>query len=156
MVGTLAQTAFGNGSLFSTDHYYYAARNCSSANGIFRTRCAAVREELQGLVAPIALYPDSLVAQILGAASFPDQVARRANWLQQNSNLTGEPLMHAVDAQPWDPSVKAITQFPSVLDNMAKNLSWTSALGEAYSTRRALTSCRLFKCCVRKRKLRAI
>ena len=91
-------------------------------------------EELQGLVAPIALYPDSLVAQVLGAASFPDQVTAATNWLQQNSYLTGQPLMYAVDAQPWDPSVKAMTQFPSVLQNMAKNLSWTSALGEAYAT----------------------
>jgi hypothetical protein len=91
-------------------------------------------EELQGLVAPIALYPDSLVAQILGASSFPDQVAAATNFLQQNSSLSGSPLMYAVDAQPWDPSVKAMTQFPSVLQNMAKNLSWTSALGEAYTT----------------------
>src|ERR1700722_13829007 len=91
-------------------------------------------EELQGLVAPIALYPDSLVAQILGAASFPDQVAAATNFLQQNSSLTGSPLMYAVNDQPWDPSVKAMTQFPSVLQNMAKNLSWTSALGEAYTT----------------------
>jgi hypothetical protein len=90
--------------------------------------------ELQQLVAPIALYPDSLVAQVLGAASFPDQVASANNWLQQNTNLTGQPLMYAVDAQPWDPSVKAMTQFPIVLQNMAKNLSWTSALGEAYTT----------------------
>ena len=91
-------------------------------------------EELQGLVAPIALYPDSLVAQILGAASFPDQISAANNFLHQNSSLTGSPLMYAVDPQPWDPAVKAMTQFPSVLDNMAKNLSWTSALGEAYST----------------------
>jgi hypothetical protein len=91
-------------------------------------------DELQQLVAPIALYPDSLVAQVLGAASFPDQVAFAANWLQQNANLTGQPLMYAVDAQQWDPSVKAMTQFPSVLQNMSKNLSWTSALGEAYTT----------------------
>ena len=91
-------------------------------------------EDLQQLVAPIALYPDSLVAQVLGAASFPDQVTAAANWLQQNTYLTGAPLMYAVDGQPWEPSVKAMTQFPSVLSNMAKNLSWTSALGEAYST----------------------
>ena len=90
--------------------------------------------DLQQLVAPIALYPDSLVAQVLGAASFPDQVTAAAAWLQQNSMLSGSPLMYAVDSQPWDPSVKAMTQFPSVLDNMAKNLSWTSALGEAYAT----------------------
>lgn len=94
-------------------------------------------EELQQLVAPIALYPDSLVAQILGAATFPDQVAAAAGWLQQNSSLKGTTLMQAVDAQPWDPSVKALTQFPSVLANLATNLSWTSSLGEAYHTQAA-------------------
>lgn len=94
-------------------------------------------EELQQLVAPIALYPDSLVAQILAAATFPDQVAAAASWLQQNSNLTGATLMQAVDTQPWDPGVKALTQFPTVLGNLAANLSWTSALGEAYHTQAA-------------------
>ena len=94
-------------------------------------------EELQQLVAPIALYPDSLVAQILGAATFPDQVAAAASWLQQNSQLKGNTLMQTVDAQPWDPSVKALTQFPSVLANLATNLSWTSSLGEAYHTQTA-------------------
>jgi hypothetical protein len=94
-------------------------------------------EELQPLVAPIALYPDSLVAQILGAATFPDQVAAAASWLQQNSTLTGSTLMNTVDGQPWDPSVKALTQFPSVLANLATNLSWTSSLGEAYHTQAA-------------------
>jgi hypothetical protein len=93
--------------------------------------------EVQQLVAPIALYPDALVAQILGSATFPDQVAAAGGWLQQNDNLTGTALMQAVDSQPWDPSVKALTQFPSVLDNLAKNLSWTSALGEAYHTQPA-------------------
>jgi len=94
-------------------------------------------EELQALVAPIALYPDALVAQILGAATFPDQVSFAANWLKLNSSLTGKALLQAVDKQEWDPSVKAITQFPSVLDNLAKNLSWTSSLGEAYHTQAA-------------------
>jgi hypothetical protein len=91
-------------------------------------------DELQQLVAPIALYPDALVAQILGAATFPDQVAAASSWLHQNQSLTGTALMQAVDKQSWDPSVKALTQFPSVLDNLAKNLSWTSAMGEAYHT----------------------
>ncbi len=88
--------------------------------------------DLQQLVAPIALYPDALVAQVLGAATFPDQVQAADGWLKQNKNLTGDALMKAVDKQAWDPSVKALTQFPSVLDNMTKNLSWTSTLGEAY------------------------
>jgi len=88
--------------------------------------------ELQAVVAPIALYPDSLVAQVLTASTFPDQVAIASYWLDQNKSLTGSALMQAVDKQSWDPSVKALTEFPSVLDNMAKNLSWTSSLGEAY------------------------
>ncbi|MBV8866647.1 MAG: DUF3300 domain-containing protein [Acidobacteriaceae bacterium] len=90
--------------------------------------------ELQNLVSPIALYPDALVAQILSAATYPDQVAAANNWMQQNKNLTGSALMTAVNEQSWDPSVKALCQFPSVLSNMAQNLSWTSALGEAHAT----------------------
>lgn len=94
-------------------------------------------DELQQLVAPIALYPDALVAQIVGGATFPDQIAAANNFLEQNKNLSGAQLMQAVDSQPWDPSVKALTQFPSVLGNLANNLSWASALGEAYHTQNA-------------------
>src|SRR5664279_6054353 len=76
----------------------------------------ATAEELQSLVAPIALYPDALVAQILNAATFPDQVAVADNWMQQNKDLTGSALSTAVNGQSWDPSVKALTEFPSVLN----------------------------------------
>jgi uncharacterized membrane protein YgcG len=89
-------------------------------------------EQLQQLVAPIALYPDSLVAQILAASAFPEQVVEADRWVQANQNLKGDALAQAVDQQPWDPSVKALTAFPSVLGNMDKNLSWTSSLGDAY------------------------
>jgi hypothetical protein len=89
-------------------------------------------EQLQQLVAPIALYPDELVAQVLAAATYPTEVVEADRWLQEQSNLKGQELAKAVDQQPWDPSVKALTQFPSVLANMDKNLSWTSSLGEAY------------------------
>jgi len=81
--------------------------------------------ELETLVAPIALYPDALVAQILAAATFPDQLAIADYWLQQNQNLTATSLLQAVDKQPWNSSVKALTAFPSVLDNLARNLAWT-------------------------------
>jgi Protein of unknown function (DUF3300) len=94
-------------------------------------------EQLQQIVAPIALYPDALVAQVLGAATFPDQVAAADTWLGQNKKLTGDSLMKAVDKESWDPSVKALTQFSSVLDSMAANLSWTSQLGEAYHNQAA-------------------
>jgi uncharacterized membrane protein YgcG len=89
-------------------------------------------DELNQLVAPIALYPDALVAQIVAAASYPTEVVEADRWIQQNSGLKGEELAKAADSQSWDPSVKALTQFPSVLTTMDKNLSWTSALGEAY------------------------
>jgi hypothetical protein len=89
-------------------------------------------EQLQRLVAPVALYPDSLVAQILAAATFPEQVVEADRWVQAHPDLKGDALGRAVDQQPWDPSVKALCAFPSVLGNMDKNLSWTSSLGDAY------------------------
>jgi uncharacterized membrane protein YgcG len=89
-------------------------------------------EQLQQLVAPIALYPDSLVAQILAAATFPEQVVEADRWVQAHPDLKGDALGQAVDQQPWDPSVKALTAFPTVLGNMDKNISWTSSLGDAY------------------------
>ena len=93
---------------------------------------AQTPEQLQQLVAPIALYPDSLVAQILAASTFPDQVVEADRWVQSHPDLKGDALGQAVDQQPWDPSVKALAAFPSVLGNMDKNLSWTSSLGDAY------------------------
>jgi uncharacterized membrane protein YgcG len=93
--------------------------------------------QLQALVAPIALYPDSLVAQILTASTFPDQIAIANYWMQQNKSLTGSALMQAVNTQSWDASVKALTEFPSVLNNLANNLTWTSSLGEAYHDQQA-------------------
>ncbi len=89
-------------------------------------------EQLQRLVAPIALYPDSLVAQILAASTFPDEVVEADRWVQAHPDLKGQALGDAVNQQPWDPSVKALAAFPSVLGNMDKNLSWTSSLGDAY------------------------
>jgi hypothetical protein len=94
-------------------------------------------EQLQRLVAPIALYPDSLVAQILAASTFPEQVVEADRWVQANPNLKGDALGKAVDQQPWDPSVKALAAFPSVLGNMDKNLSWASSLGDAYFNQQA-------------------
>jgi len=88
--------------------------------------------QLQQLVAPIALYPDSLVAQVLAASTFPAQIVEADRWLQNNSTLKGDALAQAVDQMSWDPSVKALTAFPTVLGNMDKNLSWTSSLGDAY------------------------
>ena len=109
----------------------------SSANSYSGQGAPLSTKELQSLVAPIALYPDSLVAQILNAATFPDQVAIANYWLSQHKDLSGNALMQQVNQQTWDPSVKALTQFASVLSDMAQNLSWTSELGEAYHTQQS-------------------
>ena len=93
---------------------------------------AATQKELEELVSPIALYPDLLVARILVASTYPDQVVEAHEWLQQNSNLPHEQLAAQVNAQPWDPSIKSLAQFSPVLQTMSDSLAWTSALGEAY------------------------
>src|SRR3984957_17627028 len=89
-------------------------------------------DQLQQLVAPIALYPDSLVAQVLAASTFPAEIVEADRWVQANPDLKGDALAKAVDQQTWDPSVKALTAFPAVLGNMDKNFSWPSLLGDAY------------------------
>src|SRR5271163_3132954 len=93
---------------------------------------AASAEELQELVSPIALYPDVLVAQILAGSTYPTQVVEADRWLKQNPNLSGDQLAAQVNQQDWDPSIKSLTQFPTVLQTMNDNLAWTSDLGEAY------------------------
>jgi Protein of unknown function (DUF3300) len=92
----------------------------------------ATPEELEELVSPIALYPDLLVARILVASTFPTQIVEAQRWLEQNPNLKGDQFAEAVNAQPWDPSVRSLAQFRDVLKTMNDSLSWTSALGEAY------------------------
>lgn len=91
-------------------------------------------QELDRLVSRIALYPDPLLSQILAAATFPDQIPDAAQWADQHHYLTGDALARAIsdDHLPWDPSVQALLPFPSVLDMMASDTSWTSELGNAF------------------------
>ncbi len=137
IVSALLCLVFVNYSSIALYGYQSQSSATSTDTGSPTEPAAQTAAELESLVAPIALYPDALVAQILSAATFPDQVAIADYWLQENKSLTGSALMQAVDKQTWDPSVKALTQFPSVLENMAKNLSWTSSLGEAFHGQQA-------------------
>ena len=124
----------------STQNNSQPAATSQSASSPTSTAPAVAPEtpdQLDSLVAPIALYPDALVAQVLAASTLPDQVAYAEDWLQQNSSLTGSALTEAVNQQSWDPSVKALTQFPSVLSDLAKNLAWTSSLGQAYANQQS-------------------
>jgi hypothetical protein len=88
--------------------------------------------QLDQLVAPIALDPDPLVAQILTASTFPDQVNDSDGWLDQNMSLTPDQRANQANNMSWDASVKGLIAFPAVLDSMAKNTAWTTQLGNAY------------------------
>jgi hypothetical protein len=90
-------------------------------------------EQLEQLVAPIALYPDTLLAQVLAAATYPAQVVGADHWLQAQPYASPDQIAAGADAQTsWDPSVKALTAFPQVLALMDRNLQWTTDLGNAY------------------------
>ena len=89
-------------------------------------------DRLYQMVAPIALFPDTLVALVLAGSTYPDQIAAANTWLAQNPNLKGPALATSADQQSWDPSVKALTAFPAVLSQTATNITWTTSLGQAY------------------------
>jgi hypothetical protein len=89
-------------------------------------------DQLNKLVAPIALYPDALVAQILAASAYPTQIVEADRMVRDYPQLKGKDLAQEAEQQDWDPSVKALVEFPTVLANLDRNLSWTSELGQAY------------------------
>ncbi len=98
----------------------------AGGNAVFR------QEELDQMLAPIALYPDSLLSQILMASTYPLEVVQADRWAQQNKNLQGDALAKALEAQSWDPSVKSLVNFPQVLNMMNEKLDWTQKLGNAF------------------------
>jgi hypothetical protein len=89
-------------------------------------------EQLDSMVAPIALYPDSLVAQILAASTYPLEIVTANRWVRENSTLKGKELVEAAGKQDWDPSIQALVAFPTVLDMLNQSLDWTTALGNAF------------------------
>jgi hypothetical protein len=95
------------------------------------------QEELDQMLAPIALYPDSLLGQILVAATYPDQVKEADRWVDQNKNLQGDELNAELDRADWDLSVKALVPFPQVLSMMSDKMDWTQRLGDAFLAQQA-------------------
>ena len=88
--------------------------------------------ELDSLVAPIALYPDPLLAQTLAASTYPLEIIQLQQWMDRNKNLQGKALADAVAKQTWDPSVQGLVEFPDVVQRMAGNVQWTTDLGNAF------------------------
>jgi Protein of unknown function (DUF3300) len=90
------------------------------------------QEELEQLVAPIALHPDALISQVLMASTYPLEVVQAERWVKQNANLKGDALTKALEARDWDASVKSLVNFPQVLTMMSEKLDWTQKLGDAF------------------------
>jgi hypothetical protein len=91
-----------------------------------------IQEELDQILAPIALYPDDLLTQILIASTYPLEVVQADRWVQANKNLKGDQLTAALEKQTWDPSVKSLVNFPQVLSTMSEKLDWMQKLGDAF------------------------
>jgi uncharacterized membrane protein YgcG len=95
------------------------------------------QEELEQLLAPIALYPDSLLAQVLMASTYPLEIVQAARWLKANPKVTGKALEEAMQKQRWDPSVKSLTAMPQVLEMMDARIDWTQKVGDAFLAQQA-------------------
>src|SRR5438046_7296929 len=89
-------------------------------------------DQLDSLVAPIALYSDPLLAQTLAASTYPLEIIQLQQWMDRNKGLKGKALADAVAKQPWDPSVQGLVEFPDVVQRMAGNVQWTTDLGNAF------------------------
>jgi hypothetical protein len=89
-------------------------------------------EEVEALVAPVALYPDSVLAQVLMASTYPLEIVHAARWVKANPNLKGDAAVQAVQNQTWDISVKSLVAFPQILEPMSDKLDWTQKLGDAF------------------------
>ena len=94
-------------------------------------------EQLDNLVAPIALYPDPLLGQVLAASTYPLEIVEAQQWLQQNRNLQGAQLVDAARLQNWDPSVQALVAFPDALNLLGSDVRWTTSLGNAFLAQQA-------------------
>src|SRR5258705_1474779 len=94
-------------------------------------------EQLDALVAPIALYPDALLANLLAASTYPLEVVQADRWLNEHKKLKGDALKSEVDKQGWDDSVKALASTPTVLSMMSDKLEWTKDLGDAVLAQQA-------------------
>ena len=98
---------------------------------------ALTPDQLDDLVAPVALYPDPLVSQILVASTYPLELVQASQWLQRNPGLTGAALTQAAQQQNWDPSIQALVVFPDLVKRLNQDVTWTTNLGNAFLTQQA-------------------
>src|SRR5271169_8007 len=104
----------------------------SSSNVPIKAQPSFSQQELDQMLAPIALYPDPLLSQILMASTYPLEVVEAARWSRANPNLRGDDAVRAIQQRDWDPSVKSLVAFPRILQMMDEKLDWTERLGDAF------------------------
>ncbi len=116
----------------------FALLFCLTALAVPRdARADFTRDELEQMLAPVALYPDTLLSQLLMAATYPLEVIEAGRWLQQNPGLSGEEAVNAAANSGWDPSVISLTAFPQLLQSMSQSIEWTQQLGDAFLDQQA-------------------
>ena len=110
----------------------FAVPLTSAQNAPGQGRVGFSQQELDQMLAPVALYPDALLSQILMASTYPREVTEAARWSRRNPGLNGDRAVRAVEEADWDPSVKSLVAFPQILDLMDEKLDWTEDLGDAF------------------------
>jgi Protein of unknown function (DUF3300) len=109
-----------------------AAAAPAAASAQTTSTSSFTREELRTLLAPIALYPDPLLAQILPASAYPLHIVQLHRWIEQNPQAVAKNDYSAIDSMKWDPAVKALARYPDIVKKMNDNLQWTTDLGDAF------------------------
>ncbi|HTO77660.1 MAG TPA: DUF3300 domain-containing protein [Thermoanaerobaculia bacterium] len=132
LVGILCAWMAAPGQAFSQEPPPQAAPAGSQAAQVPEEAEKLTNDQLDSLVAPIALYPDPLLAQCLVASTYPIDVVSAQQWLEKNSSLKGDALAKEAENQPWDPSVQALVSIPDALKRLSENIAWTKDLGDAF------------------------
>ncbi|HEY7304973.1 MAG TPA: DUF3300 domain-containing protein, partial [Bryobacteraceae bacterium] len=124
-------------TLIPGDTLAYAQQKASSQTPAPAQAAKIPSDQLESLVAPIALYPDPLLAQILAASTYPLEIVLLQQWLDKNKNLKDKQLADAVAKEPWDASVQALAPLPQVVELLGSNIQWTTDLGNAFLAQQA-------------------
>src|SRR6516162_9427505 len=130
LLAVLCAIAIGPGDAFA--YAAFARTAMPQAPSSSQDSALIPPDQLDSLVAPIALYPDPLLAQTLAASTYPLELMELQQWLTQNSGLKDQALADAVEKQPWDPSVQAMALLPDVVKRLVDDIQWTTDLGNAF------------------------
>jgi hypothetical protein len=135
LLAVLCVIAIGPGDAFA--YAAFARTAVSQASSSSQDSTPIPADQLDSLVAPIALYPDPLLAQILAASTYPIELVELEQWLAKNPSLKGQALATAVEKEQWDPSVQSMAGLPDVVKQLTENIQWTTNLGNAFLAQQA-------------------